>query len=108
MEFMMMKIRNQKLFIVSGLVLALLSGQAMAGGGGTEFQNVYDLISGWSNGVLGQTLGIASLLVGLGMGVIKQSVMAAVVGISIAMVAAYGPDIVAGVVSSGLAVTTVI
>ena len=83
---------------VFGLVVA----QATAGSGGTEFTQIHSQISGWVNGMLGKTLGVASLLVGLGIGVIKQSVMAAVVGVSIALVAGFGPDVIDGVVGSAI------
>ena len=86
------------------VVLALAQGAATvahAGAGGTGFQTVYDQISGWTNGVLGKTLAISSLLVGLGIGVIKQSVMAAVVGVSMALVAGFGPGAIDGVITVG-------
>lgn len=63
----------------------------MAGAGGTEFTQVYDQLTGWANGTLGKVLGIAALLVGLGVGVIKQPVIAAVVGTFMALTAGFGP-----------------
>ena len=80
--------------------------QATAGAGGTEFTQVYDQLTGWSNGTLGKTLGLAALLVGLGVGVIKQSVIAAVVGIAMALTAGFGPGVIDGVISSGVAIGT--
>jgi conjugal transfer pilus assembly protein TraA len=78
--------------------------QAMAGAGGTEFTQVYDQLTGWANGTLGKVLGVSALLVGLGVGVIKQSVIAAVVGIAMALTAGFGPGVIDGVVSSGVAI----
>lgn len=78
--------------------------QASAGAGGTEFTQVYDQLTGWSNGTLGKTLGLAALLVGLGVGVIKQSVIAAVVGIAMALTAGFGPGVIDGVISSGVSI----
>ena len=80
--------------------------QASAGAGGTEFTQVYDQLTGWSNGTLGKVLGIAAQLVGLGVGVIKQSVIAAVVGIAMALTAGFGPGVIDGVISTGMAITT--
>lgn len=85
-------------------VAAMLPLQAMAGAGGTEFTQVYDQLTGWANGTLGKVLGVAALLVGLGVGVIKQSVIAAVVGIAMALTAGFGPGVIDGVVSSGVAI----
>lgn len=75
-----------------------------AGGGGTEFTQVYDQITGWANGTLGKTLGVSALLVGLGVGVIKQSVIAAVVAVAMALTAGFGPGVIDGVISSGLTI----
>ena len=86
-------------------VAALMPLQAMAGAGGTEFTQVYDQLTGWANGTLGKVLGIAALLVGLGVGVIKQSVIAAVVGIAMALTAGFGPGVIDGVISTGVAIT---
>lgn len=88
------------------MVVALAPMQASAGAGGTEFTQVYDQLTGWSNGTLGKVLGIAALLVGLGVGVIKQSVIAAVVGIAMALTAGFGPGVIDGVISTGMAITT--
>ena len=88
------------------LVAALLPAQAMAGAGGTEFTQVYDQLTGWANGTLGKTLGVSALLVGLGVGVIKQSIIAAVVAIGMALTAGFGPGVIDGVISSGLLIVT--
>jgi len=87
------------------LVAASIPMQAYAGAGGTEFTPVYDQLTGWSNGTLGKVLGIAALLVGLGVGVIKQSVIAAVVGIAVALTAGFGPGVIDGVITTGVAIT---
>lgn len=99
--------KNSAQTIKTALLLAVavsLPLQAMAGAGGTEFTQVYDQLTGWANGTLGKVLGVAALLVGLGVGVIKQSVIAAVVGIAMALTAGFGPGVIDGVVSSGVAI----
>ena len=94
------------------LMLALFIGfmfssmSSMAGAGGTEFTQVYDQITGWANGTLGKTLGVSALLVGLGVGVIKQSVIAAVVAVAMALTAGFGPGVIDGMISSGLTIVT--
>lgn len=89
-------------------ILSSASMQTLAGAGGTEFTQIYDQVSGWTNGTLGKTMGVAALLVGLGIGVIKQSVMAAVVGVSMALVAGFGPDVIDNVVGVGVPVINAI
>ena len=99
--------KNSAQTIKTALLLAVavsLPLQAMAGAGGTEFTQVYDQLTGWANGTLGKVLGVAALLVGLGVGVIKQSVIAAVVGIAMALTTGFGPGVIDGVVSSGLTI----
>lgn len=98
----------KKIVTAAFLLTALVSAQAFAGAGGTEFTTVYDSLSGWTNGTLGKTLAVASLLVGLGVGVIKQSVMAAVTGVSMALVAGFGPSVVDGVVTASIPVIAAI
>ncbi len=95
--------RNLKMAMLLALV-ASVPMQAMAGAGGGEFTEVYDQLTGWSNGILGKVLGVAALLVGLGVGVIKQSVMAAVVGIAVALTAGFGPGVIDGVITSGVSI----
>jgi len=90
------------------IAFAAASTQALAGAGGTEFTQVHDQVSGWANGTLGKVLAVTSLLVGLGIGVIKQSVMAAVVGVSMALVAGFGPGVIDGVVTAGLPIISAI
>lgn len=88
------------LALIIAFVLAALSSHA--GAGGTEFTQVYDQITGWANGTLGKTLAVSALLVGLGVGVIKQSIIAAVVGVAMALVSGFGPGVIDGVISSGI------
>ena len=87
-------------------IAAMVPMQAMAGSGGGEFTQVYDQLTGWSNGILGKVLGVAALLVGLGVDVIKQSVIAAVVGIAMALTAGFGPGVIDGVISSAISIAT--
>ncbi len=77
---------------------------AMAGTGGTEFAAAVTQITDWLEGGLGQLLAIGSLAVGLGVGVVKQSIMSVVVGISMSLACAFGPGILTGVFSAALPV----
>jgi len=46
------------------------------------FGGIYTTLSGWVEGALGKIIATAMVLVGIGMGVARQSVMAFVVGIA--------------------------
>jgi len=99
---------NLKNLVKKAALPAIVAGAslpALAGTGGTEFNTVYDQISGWTEGTLGKTITVAALLVGLGIGVIKQSVIAAVVGLAMAMVAAFGPGVIEGVFTASMPIT---
>ena len=63
----------------------------------TTFKSVQDLLTNWSQGSLGKVLAIGALVVGIGFGLVRQSVIAAVVGLSMAVVLSYGPDIINGI-----------
>lgn len=80
---------------VTAAVLVAASGVALAGGDLT-----FDLISGqlteWAQGSLGKVVAIAMFIVGLGAGIVKQSVMAIVAGIGAAIILNYGPGVING------------
>ena len=82
---------------VSSLVLAV---PAFAGTSGTEFQGLYNLIKGWSEGYLGRTLAVAAFLVGAIVGFAKSTAMPALVGIIFAVLFAIGPGIIDGIASA--------
>lgn len=93
----------KKTHILLALMAAmLLPEMAMAGTGGTEFSSAYTLLTGWIQGELGRLLAISLLIVGVGMGIVKQSVMAAVPAIAAGLVVNVAPTII------GLLVTAVI
>lgn len=70
-------------FALLALVSLLWANQAFAAGTtGAEFQGLYEMVRDWSTGYLGKTIAIAFLLVGLGLGIIRGSIMAAVSSIA--------------------------
>lgn len=82
----------------------LCAGVAYAGtkgtAGGEEFSDIWDLIQGWSQGVLGRIIALGALIVGIAYGLVRQSVVAAVVGIAMAVILQYGPDVIEGILTS--------
>ena len=87
------------------LVMALVLGNALASsgatGGGTEFQDLYNLVLGWTEGLLGKTIAVSAFLIGMIMGVAKQSLWAFAIGILFAAAFAFGPGIIDGVFTAG-------
>lgn len=79
---------------------ATAAGSAVAGTGGSEFEDVNNLLTSWTEGVLGRILAVGALIVGIAFGLVRQSVIAAVIGISMAVVLAYGPTVIGSIVST--------
>jgi conjugal transfer pilus assembly protein TraA len=84
-------------FAVLGLMLSV---PAFAGTSGTEFQGLYNLVKGWSEGYLGRALAIGAFLVGAIVGFAKSTAMPALVGVIFALLFAIGPGIIEGIASA--------
>lgn len=67
---------------------------AFAQSSGEEFESIYATIRGWMTGTFGKLISLAAILVGLTIGVVKQSAMAAVIGVAIALVLVYSPGVI--------------
>lgn len=80
--------------------LVALPGLSFAGTGGTEFAPAYTTISTWLQGDLGRLIAVALLIVGLVMGVVRQSIMAAVPAVACGLVATVAPTIIGAVVTA--------
>lgn len=89
----------------AAIVLTLgAAGAAWAGGdggavGGEEFQDIWDLLQGWTQGILGRIIALGALIVGIAFGLVRQNIIAAVVGIAMAIVLQYGPDVIEGIMT---------
>lgn len=57
------------------------------------FAQLLGTLVGFSQGALGKSFAIGTFLVGMGMGVVKQSIMAFVVGLAMALAMAFGPGV---------------
>lgn len=85
---------------VLGLVVAA-PGLALAGTGGTaEFGTIYTTVQGWMQGTLGKVIALSALGVGLGMGVVRQSIMAVVLGVAMGLSSYYGPTILDNIIAA--------
>lgn len=81
--------------------------EASAGGGGAEFQAIYDTLTEWTEGVLGKIVTIALIIFGIGVGIARQSIAAFGIGIASALGFANAPTIVDNIVTASLPVQAV-
>ena len=86
--------------LLSVLTVIILAGSSYAGTTGSEFQGVYDLISGWSTGYLGRIIALGTFLVGLSATIVRQSLLPVVVALGVAIVVAFGPGIIDAIASA--------
>jgi conjugal transfer pilus assembly protein TraA len=59
-------------------------------------------MTAWLTGSMGQLFAIGALAVGLGIGIVKQSIMAVVVGIAVALAASTGPTVLSAIFTAVL------
>lgn len=86
--------------LMIGAVLAVSTAIVYAGDGGKEFTAVYEMLEGWATGTLGKIIALSALIVGIGFGLVRQSVIAAVIGISMALVLNFGPSVISGILTA--------
>ena len=86
----MKKLNTATLKSVGACALFFAASAAFAANGDTDFQDLYTKLQGWSQG----SISLMFLLVGLGVGVIRGSIMGAVVCVAAAMALFIGPDII--------------
>jgi len=77
-------------------ILTILDAHAGTGGK-TSFGTLEKKIVGWLQGDLGVIISVVALAVGLTIGIVRQSMIAVVVGIGIAIALYYGPTVIEGV-----------
>ena len=90
------------LTLCAATALLLPVAAAQAGAGGTEFDPFYDTIVDWAQGSLGKALALAMFIVGIGMGVVRGSVVAAVPAVSGALGLFIAPTIIDAIMTATL------
>jgi conjugal transfer pilus assembly protein TraA len=85
---------------VATAALALSATDALAGTGGTEFDDIYTLLVGWTQGTLGKIIALGMFMVGLAAGIVNQSIISVVIGIGGALALYYAPTVISGVVAA--------
>ena len=78
----------------------VMAKRTLAGTTGPEFQNIYNMVVNWTSGYLGKTIALGAFLAGMGIGIIRQSLMAIVSGIGGGLAVAYMPDVMDGIVTA--------
>ena len=91
-----------QLMVMMALALGMMAlpDLALAGTGGTEFSDIYTLISGWAQGTLGKVISVGVFLVGVTAGIVQQSLMSAAVGIGAALVMYFGPGVIENILTA--------
>lgn len=103
-----MKTSRFPLALAIAAAMALAAGAAMAGsdptfgttGGATGGSGPVGTLSGWLEGSMGRLFAIGSLAVGLGVGIVQQSIMSVAVGTGIALAASAGPTVLSSMFSA--------
>lgn len=78
----------------------LMSPEAFAASGSDDFSDLWDMLEGWSQGSLGKSISLMFLLVGLGVGVVRGSIIGAVGCVAAAIALFLGPQIVETIFSA--------
>lgn len=96
------------LLVLAAFLMALPETSYATTGGGTgtgadDFDDIWKRLVGWSQGTLGKVIAGSMVLVGIVMGVARQSLMAFAVGTGGGMGLSYAPDIIESVFGSTLA-----
>src|SRR5271157_1659292 len=76
--------------LVAAVSLGVTAFQAMAGTN-ADFNTIETTLEGWLTGSLGKVIALACLAVGLGIGIVKQNILAVVVGVAMALALVNGP-----------------
>ena len=87
---------------VSLLALFLADSAHAAATGASDFNTLYDRLRGWCGGSLGKALSLGFLVVGLAGGLIRGSIVAAVVATGAALALAVMPDLIDSLFTAGV------
>lgn len=82
--------------------VALVTIGSAAAGTDTTFDAIYNTIKGWVEGSLGKLMAVAAFAIGMGVGLVRQSVIAVVIGLAFALIFAYGPGIMESIVTAAV------
>ena len=92
--------------IVFGMFLAMFPETSFAAnatvitGTGAPFAAIYTLVSTWLTGPLVTTIALTAVIMGLGIGIARQSPIAALSGIAFAVIASVLPGVITGILGA--------
>jgi conjugal transfer pilus assembly protein TraA len=89
--------RNVALLLV---VMVGFAFSAFAGTTDTEFQQLFNKVISWVGGYAGKTVAVVFLAFGVIGGIARGTLVPALVGIGAALILAFGPGVLTGVVSA--------
>ncbi len=69
---------------------------AVAGTGGTEFNDLVDMVVGWSEGGLGKALAVTAFLLGGAIGMVRSTMLPMIIGLGFGLGFTMGPGIIQG------------
>lgn len=91
------------LLLLLALVAVTLTPEAVAGtGGSSEFGNIYTMLTGWLQGILGRILAVTFVTVGLVAGVMRGSMMGLVLGVACGLGVYTAPTVIDNIVTATL------
>jgi len=100
MDFIKSDAMKKLAMLVVVLGVCMVSAEAIAGTADTDFSAISTKLNDWATGTLGRVIALAIFIVGIAMGIVQQSVVAAVVAIGAALIMNYGPAIITGLISA--------
>ena len=80
--------------------LVLVTGTALAGTTGVEFQTMYTTLLNWISGFLGKSIAIAAFILGAGVGIARSSPIPALIGVVFALFMVYVPTIIDSIMTA--------
>jgi conjugal transfer pilus assembly protein TraA len=92
--------QHKQLLVLATLCLVVTE-PALAGADAT-FSSVSTLVKDWMEGSLGKLFAFGALGTGLGITIVKQSLMPVVVGVGVSIATYYGPGVLNTVVAATL------
>lgn len=86
---------------MTAVIAAMAVGSVMAGAD-TTFSSITSKLQQWTEGSLGNMFALGTLATGLGIGIVKQTLMPVAVAVGIAAAANWGPAVLTGIASAVL------
>lgn len=102
------KMDDRSALIACGVLVGLMiiwSDASLAGAGGAEFDDVWTTVKDWTQGTLGRIASGGMVLVGIIMGIARQSLMPFATGVGGAMGLYNSPTVIESIMSATLPAT---